>query len=507
MNDRQLSAILIGLLTATAVGVLALLFRSPRAVSVDRRVADVAAETRAGTFKPDPTMAATATEAPKAPASAAPEKLEAPIVLSGKHETFEGRPGPASSNWPRFRGPLSDNRCLQETPLAERWPVAGPPVLWSVALSEGHGGAAVWNGSVYLMDYMEALESDAVRCFSFADGREIWRHSYKCPTKRNHGVSRTVPAVSSNYVVAMGPRCHVVCLDREAGTFKWGVDLVRDHGTEVPLWYTGQCPLIDDGVAVLAPAGSALLMGVDCATGEIAWRTPNPDGWKMTHSSVMPMTLLGRRMYVYCALGGVVGVSAEGADRGKVLWKSAAWTQSVLAPSPVRVDDARVFLTAGYGGGSMMLGLKDDGGQIRAEPLLRLEKTVFACEQQSPILQDGLLFSVLPKDAGELRGQFGCIDPSGKPVWMSGMTERFGLGPFLFADGKFLILNDTGELTLARASKTGFEKLARARVLRGRDAWAPMALVDGRLLLRDSEQLVCLDVRASIATHETAAKP
>ena len=154
-----------------------------------------------------------------------------------------------------------------------------------------------------------------------------------------------------------------------------------------------------------------------------------------------------------------------------------------------------------------MPGIKRVTETVFFDKSLRLEKTVFACEQQSPILHEGLLFSVLPKDAGELRGQFGCIDPSGKPVWMSGMTERFGLGPFLFADGKFLILNDTGELTLARASKAGFEKLARARVLRGRDAWAPMALVDGRLLLRDSEQLVCLDVRASIATHETAAKP
>ena len=104
-------------------------------------------------------------------------------------------------------------------------------------------------------------------------------------------------------------------------------------------------------------------------------------------------------------------------------------------------------------------------------------------------------------------GAEGTITLSVKTAGMSGMTERFGLGPFLFADGKFLILNDTGELTLARASTTGFEKLARAKVLRGRDAWAPMALVDGRLLLRDSEQLVCLDVRTSIATHETAAKP
>ena len=42
----------------------------------------------------------------------------------------------------------------------------------------------------------------------------------------------------------------------------------------------------------LAPAGEeTLLAGVDCLTGEIVWSTPNTLGYKMSHSSVMPMSL------------------------------------------------------------------------------------------------------------------------------------------------------------------------------------------------------------------------
>jgi outer membrane protein assembly factor BamB len=215
----------------------------------------------------------------------------------------------------------------------------------------------------------------------------------------------------------------------------------------------------------------------------------------MSHSSVIPMTLLARRMFVYGALGGAIGVAADGPDRGKVLWKTSDWIHSVLSPSPVAVDDHRVFLTAGYGGGSMMVGLKESGGAIQVETLFKLDKTVFSCEQHTPVLFEGKLFAVLPKDAADLRAQFACLNPDGKLAWTSGKTERFGLGPFLFADGKIFILNDNGELTLARASTQGYERLARAKVLHGRDAWAPMALVDGRLLLRDAEQLICLDVR------------
>lgn len=472
-------------MVAIAAGVLALWFRVVPAVKVEKRLTDFAAEQRAGTLN------ATSTNA----AASAPQ-VEGLVDIRGTFEKFEGRPGGSSSSWPRFRGPDGSNISTSGPPLAEQWGEKGPPVLWSVALSEGHSGPAVWNGSVYVMDYDEKREGDMLRSFSLSDGKEIWHRWYHAPTKRNHGVSRTVPAVTEQFIVTMGPRCHVMCVDRETGEFRWGIDLVREHGTEIPLWYTGQNPLIDEDVVVLAPCGNKnLLMGVDCMTGKVLWETPNTDRWKMSHSSIVPMTLLGRRMYVYGALGGAVGVAADGPERGKVLWKSAEWIHSVLSPSPVAVDEHRVFLTAGYGGGSMMVGLKQEGDTIRAETLFRLEKTVFSCEQHTPVLYQGRLFGVLPKDAAELRAQFACLNPDGKLAWTSGKTERFGLGPFLFADGKIFILNDNGELTLARASTGGYEKLAKARVLHGKDAWAPMALVDGRLLLRDAEQLLCLDVR------------
>ncbi|MHC4907904.1 MAG: outer membrane protein assembly factor BamB family protein, partial [Planctomycetota bacterium] len=103
-------------------------------------------------------------------------------------------------------------------------------------------------------------------------------------------MSRTVPAVNEKYIVTIGPKCHVTCLDRVTGEFKWMIDLVAEYGTTEPLWYAGQCPLIVDGKAIVAPAGpDVLMMAVDCETGEVVWKTPNPGGWKMTHCSIIPM--------------------------------------------------------------------------------------------------------------------------------------------------------------------------------------------------------------------------
>lgn len=423
------------------------------------------------------------------------ELSEAATNLEGTFEVFGGTAAALPGAWPRFRGADFDNIRKEGPPLADGWGEGGPPVLWSVELGEGHAGAAVLNGRVYVLDYDEAKRADAIRCFSLADGAEIWRRSYSVAMKRNHGLSRTVPAVTGEYVITIGPRCHTVCLKADTGEFVWGIDMVRDYGTTEPLWYTGQCPLIDNGCAVLAPGGpDALLMGVELATGNVAWKTPNPKGYTMSHSSVMPMTLLGARMYVYAALGAVVGVAADGERAGEILWE-APWKPRVIAPSPVAVGDDRILMAAGYGEGSIMLRLLKTGEAFSVEKVYeKSPKDGLTCEQQTPIHAGGLLYGIMPKDAGALKEQFVCYHPDGHLLWSSGAENRFGLGPFLLADDKFYVLSDDGVLTLLRASAEAYLQLDQARVLDGHDAWGPMALVDTRLLLRDSKRMICIDV-------------
>ena len=418
--------------------------------------------------------------------------------LSGTHQEFGGVAASLPGAWPRFRGPDFDNICKQDYRLAEAFRDGGPDILWSVELGEGHAAPAVLNGRVYVLDYDESARADAVRCFSLEDGQEIWRHSYPVNIKRNHGLSRTIPAVTDEFVVTIGPRCHVVCLDAKTGAFRWGVSMQDEYGTTEPLWYTGQCPLIDNGLAILAPAGPDILIAArTCATGETVWQTPNPRGWNMSHSSIMPMVFEGTRMFVYCATGGIVGIAADGPDAGRILWEQP-WAANVVAPSPVPLDDGRIFCTAGYGNGSLMVQLRRDGDAFRAEAVFeRGPAEWLACEQQSPVYYDGLLHAIMPKDAGTLRGQFVCYDPDGSLVWSSGPANRFGLGPFILADGKFYVLSDDGVLTVIQQHREQYAALAQARVLDGQDAWGPIAIAGTRMLLRDSTRMVCIDVSAT----------
>jgi len=421
------------------------------------------------------------------------------VAIGALFASFGGVPSGIRESWPRFRGWDYDNISDEDITLADAWDESGPAVLWSVDLGEGHAGPVVANGRVYLLDYDEEARADILRCFSLDDGAEIWRRGYDVFIKRNHGMSRTVPAVTENYVVTIGPKCHVMCVDAESGDFRWGIDPVGEYGAEVPLWYTGQCPLIDKGRAVIAVGGDALLVGVDCETGETVWETPNPHGWKMSHSSVIPYTIHGRRMYVYCALGGIVGVSAEEEDTGRILFETGLWNRNVVAPSPVYLGDGRLFVTSGYGSGSMMLDIRKENGTFTVASLKQVKPGEgIASEQQTPIYYDGHLFSIMPKDAGPLRNQFVCYHPDdiGELVWSSGTTHRFGLGPYIIADGKFFILSDEGVLSIMEATAKEPVLMAQAKILEGHDAWGPMAIVRGRLLARDSRRLVCVDVSA-----------
>jgi outer membrane protein assembly factor BamB len=405
-----------------------------------------------------------------------------------------------TGKWPSFRGEDYDNISKAATKLIDKWPESGPKILWSHDLGEGYAAAAIYNGRVYVLDYDEVRKADLLHCYSLSDGKELWRRWYSVDIKRNHGMSRTIPAVNDNYVVTIGPRCQVMCCNSITGELIWGIDLQREFKTTEPLWYTGQCPIIDNNIAVIATGGNAIMMGIDCATGKVAWQTPNPDSLKMSHSSIVPMTIAGKKMYVYDALGGLCGVSAEDGDRGKLLWKTTKFIPSVIAPSPLYVGSDRIFVTAGYGAGSALFQVSRNGESFSVQNLQMFKPAEgMASEQQTPIFKNGYVFNIQTKDAGTTRNELVCCKPDDfkKILWTSGTEDRFGLGPYLVADNKFFILNDIGELTIARFSTSKLEVLDKAKIIDGQDSWGPMAIADGMIVLRDSKKMVCVDMNAN----------
>ena len=208
----------------------------------------------------------------------------------------------------------------------------------------------------------------------------------------------------------------------------------------------------------------------------------------MTHSSIMPMEYKGRRMFVYCGSGGVVGVSAED---GSILWDTTEWKiKMATVPSPVCFTDGRIFLCGGYDSGAMMLQLEERAGAWSVHARFRLKASQFGSTQQTPVLFQDRLYGIRQRDK-----ELVCLDLEGKEAWHSGADHRFGDGPYMIAGGLMYLLDDKGVLTLTEVSPARYKQLAQAQVLDGHEAWGPLALVAGRLLARDETRMVCLDVK------------
>jgi outer membrane protein assembly factor BamB len=91
-----------------------------------------------------------------------------------------------------------------------------------------------------------------------------------------------------------------------------------------------------------------------------------------------------------------------------------------------------------------------------------------------------------------------CLDLDGNVKWKTGRSPVvFDKGGFILADGLILSVNgtDDGMVYLIEPSPDGFKPLASAKMLETRESWGPLALSDGKLIIRDQKQMKCLVVR------------
>jgi len=391
-----------------------------------------------------------------------------------------------ADDWPQFRGLDRDN-ISSETGLLRAWPEGGPAELWRIEVGQGYSAAAVYDGSVFFNDYDETTSEWQVRAVSLQAGKELWRFREARRIRPNHGITRTVPATDGKLVFALDPKTVLHALDIATGEEVWRKSLVEEYGAKIPPWYNGQCPLLDGDRLIIAPGGTAVMVALKKETGEEIWRTPNPDAWPMSHASIMPAKLAGTEQYIYNNLFGTVGVAA---DDGQLLWHFPFKFNVAVAPSPLALGGDRIFITAGYDAGGAILKVEEPGSQVQTES--EVTPDIWNSEIHTPIVHDGHIFGI----GRQKRGLFSCLTHEGRVVWTSEGKASFEQGSYLLADGMFFVLEGkTGMLRLVEARTDEYRELGSAQILGGHDVWGPMALSDGKLVLRDMRQMVCLDVR------------
>ena len=84
-----------------------------------------------------------------------------------------------------------------------------------------------------------------------------------------------------------------------------------------------------------------------------------------------------------------------------------------------------------------------------------------------------------------------CMDPAtGELKWKGG---RYGYGQLLLASGHLIISSEDGEVALVKADPEKHQELARFQAIEGK-TWNVPAIVDGRLIVRNSSEMACFRI-------------
>jgi outer membrane protein assembly factor BamB len=283
----------------------------------------------------------------------------------------------------------------------------------------------------------------------------------------------------------------VHCFSKETKKPVWTKHLLRDYDGRVPRWGVAQSALLyKDNVVILAPQGrSAGVVALARDTGKELWRS-GPIG-SMHYVAPRVITIGGVEQVVVVNGDGIWAVEAAS---GKALWNYGRFRCQITIPNVTPIGDGRVFMTAGYRAGCVMLQVAKsaDGFEVK-----ELWKNGRCNSQTNPaMLLEGHLYA--NSNSNEASDGLLCMDLDGQVLWQTGRSPNFQRGHMLFADGMILVIDgQAGSLHLIEPSPKGFKELAKATgLLGGKEIWAPLALSDGKLIIRDQHKMLCLDIKA-----------
>ncbi|MGB6220532.1 PQQ-binding-like beta-propeller repeat protein [Haloferula sp.] len=428
------------------------------------------------------------------------------VLITGMFLTASTASNAATSDWPGYLGPNRNSISADSTPLADSWPEGGPPELWSKEINPGHGGASIVDGKVYLMDRVDG-EKDVLKVYDLKTGEELGSSDFESVGQVNFPGARGVPTVTDRHIFATGPMGVVAGWKRDDLTLLWSVDIIEEFGSE-PLFfgYPVHPQPYKDLVIVSTNAQDASIIALHADSGKVAWKTPGLYG---SLSTPLIRKFQGRDQILYHSnetpenpKEGRQSLAGLDPETGKILWRYDGFPMNLPIPPPVVVDDETLFVTGGYEAGAQLL--KFSSGP---KPKISVvEKFKWGSQICPPVVHDGHIYflthenATLKKKSTWSEVGLNCITVDGKSCWNTGAEPMFGRGSMILADGKLLIRDSYyGKLYLVEPSAQGYRQLAVANPFNNKrrdlKRWAPLAISEGLLVIRDEREIKCLDLR------------
>lgn len=394
-------------------------------------------------------------------------------------------PGASShaGDWPQILGPNRNGVAIDER-LVSSLPPKGPAILWEHPVGEGFAGPAVADG--VLVAFHRQGNEEVVEGLDAQTGKPKWTRKYPATFaggySQDHG-PRCVPLIDRGFVYLFGATGDLHCLDLKTGKERWSRAAGREFEAPDGFFGVGSTPIVE-GDNLLVNVGGKKGSGIVAfrlTDGQPVWQLSDE---KASYSSPTAATVDGVRHVIFVTRLSVLSVDPT---TGKMRWQFPFGDRgpTVNAATP-QVFDGQVFLSASYGIGAVCRKI----GKTSAAEVWANNETM-SSQFSTSVPYEGLFYGVdgrVDIPPARLR----CFDPgTGKVKWTK---EGFPVANLIVADGKLVIVTDDGALILATPTPTAYSELARAKVCRTTTRALP-ALSNGRLYVRDTETLKCLDLR------------
>ena len=401
-------------------------------------------------------------------------------------EPPQPKPNIVETEWPQFRGPRGDGT-WRGPKLPETWPASGLKQLWRQPVGGGYAGVSVAEGRVFTMDRQTNPEVERVLCYDASSGQPLWQHTYPVSYgKLDYGNGpRAAPTIHGGHVHTVGALGDLRCLDAKTGDVVWKKNHLDDFAGRLPMWGFAGSPVVYGDWLILQPGGEkdSGVVAVERLTGKEVWRSlPDEAGY----STPILVRAHNQDELVCWTPSHIRGLEAR---TGKLLWSFPyEITYGVSIAKPIAHDG--IIFVAGYWHGSKAIRLGDTPTNAK----LAWEENKFLRGLMSqPLYRDGHVY-LLDKQYGVT-----CFElQTGKKLWDdANQTTPRGRNPqatlvWLGDTDRAIILNEEGELILARLNPEGYSEQSRTKIIG--TTWAHPAFAGNRVFARSDSELVCVSL-------------
>lgn len=406
----------------------------------------------------------------------------------------------APNAWRQWGGP-NRNFIVQATGLADNWPETGPPVIWSRPLGTGHSAIVADEGRLYTM-YRKGNgrarggpwdAEESVVALDAGTGRTIWEHRYPSQIEDfSFGAGpHSTPLIVGDRLFTIGTNKQLYAFNKTSGKVLWSHNLIEAFNAPPllirPVVKTGYgCSPIAFADTIICSVGGPgqSVMAFRQSDGSVAWKSGD---FLTSEAAPILIEFAGRPHLVFLAGGTITGLDPS---NGKVLWSHPHDPGNDLnCGTPLWNGENILFVSSAYKAGSRAIRLKQVGDATLTEEVWFTNRARF-------------MFLNALRLGDYVYGTSGDFGPAfltalelktGKMAWQH---RGFGRASMVHADGKTIILDEDGDLALAKLTPDGATILSEAKKVFDTTSWTVPTLVATTLYARDREKIVALDLGA-----------